>query len=140
MRGQRGSTITEFALAWPVILLLILIGVQVAVYGVETFACRSAALAGARIGSESGGGVAAAQAGALAAVTPSLVGASAAAWCPTLRGGTAPPRWVWVCAVDQPGAVRVVIRGTVPTVVPLPGATALPVSADAAVAKEVFQP
>ncbi|HEX6488375.1 MAG TPA: hypothetical protein VF137_05800 [Candidatus Dormibacteraeota bacterium] len=127
---------TEFALAWPVILLLVLAAIQIAVYGVEAYTARAAALIGARIGSESGGGSGPAATAALRSLAPALAGASAAAWCPS---SSAPPRWVWVCARDAGAAVEVEVGGQVPTIVPLPLAAALPVSADAKVAKETFQ-
>jgi len=47
----------EFALAWPVALVLVLGAVETAVWGSELFAARSAALAGARAGARAALGV-----------------------------------------------------------------------------------
>ena len=138
-RRQRGSALTEFALAWPLILLLVLAAIQIAVYGVESYSAREAALAGARVGSERGAGVEAAQQAALRALRPALAGASASAWCPPGAGGGA-PRWVWVCASTGSAGVEVRVGGTVPAIVPLPLPAGLPISADAHLAREVFEP
>ena len=45
IRSGRGTAILEFALAWPVALLLALGCVELAVWGAESYAARSAALA-----------------------------------------------------------------------------------------------
>ena len=84
----------EFALAWPLVLLLLLAAIQIAVYGVEAYSARAAALLGARVGSEAGGGRLPAGAAALHALGPALVGAAAAQWCPVTLGGSGgpPPR------------------------------------------------
>lgn len=138
MRRQQGSTLTEFALAWPVILLLVLAAIQVAVFGVETYTARAAAILGARIGSEAGGGIGPAASAAVRSLAPALAGAGAAQWCP---GSTATaPRWVWVCARDDGRLIEVEVGGQVPAVVPLPVAPTLPIGADARIAKEVFAP
>lgn len=139
-RRQRGAALTEFALAWPIILLLVLAGIQIAVYGVEAYSARSAALVGARVASERGASLDVAQQAALSALRPALAGASASPWCPPAPDGESPPPWVWVCAQYTPAGVEVRIGGRVPAVVPLPGGAALPVSADAQLAREVFAP
>ena len=46
----------EFALAWPVVLLLVLGAVQLAIWASESAAARGAALAGARAGTVAGAG------------------------------------------------------------------------------------
>ncbi len=139
-RFQRGSALTEFALAWPLILLLVLAAIQIAVYGVEAYSAREAALAGARVGSERGVALDVAQQAAIRALRPALAGATAAAWCPAGAGTASPPPWVWVCASDGPSGVEVQVGGKVPAIVPLPLAAALPISADARLAREVFVP
>jgi len=138
-RGGRGNALAEFALAWPIVLLLVLATVQLAVYGVEAYAARASALVGARVGSEAGGSPATASAAAIQALSPSLVETSAVAWCPPILGRGAPPAGaVWVCAVDQGGSFRVAVGGSVPAIVPLP--VGLPLHAGASLAKETFQP
>ncbi len=81
-RGRRGAAILEFALAWPVTLLLALGCVELAVWGAESFAARSAALAGARAASVAGSSPRVAEVVTLRVLAPSLVGVQAAAWCP----------------------------------------------------------
>ena len=81
-RSMGGTAMMEFALAWPVALLVVLGSVQTAVWGSEAFAARSAALAGARAGTVSGGTNAIASAVALHSLSPALVGVRATIWCP----------------------------------------------------------
>jgi Flp pilus assembly protein TadG len=140
-RRQRGSGLTEFALAWPIVVLLVLAAVQIAVYGVESYSAREAALAGTRVGAERGATLDVAQQAALRALRPALVGAAENAWCPPVTGSGTPPRGVWVCASGGAGDVEVRVGGGVPAVIPLPlVAATLPISADAHLAREVFAP
>lgn len=139
-RQSRGSALTEFAVAWPVVLLLVLVAIQLAVYGVEVYAARDSALIGARVGSEAGSGADPAATATIRALTPSLIEASAIQWCPPRGGGPPPNHSVWVCVSDLGTSIQVVVGGTVPAVVPLPVAGGLPLRADAALAKETFQP
>ena len=136
-RTQRGSALAEFALAWPVVLLVVLGAIQLAVYGVEVYAARDSALIGARVGSESGSGSGPAAAAAIEALTPSLMETSAARWCP---GDSSAQPQVWVCAQDRGASLEVSVGGSVPAIVPVPVAAALPLRADATVAKETFEP
>ena len=138
MRGrQRGSGLAEFALAWPAVLLIVLVAIQLAVYGVEVYAARDSALIGARVGSEAGSGTAPAESAAIRALGPSLIEASATAWCP--GDAAARPR-LWVCAQDRGRSLQVTVGGSVPAIVPLPVQAGLPLSADATLARETFQP
>lgn len=140
-RAIRGSALTEFALAWPIVLLLVLVAVQLAVYGVEVYAARDSALIGARVGSESGSSAGAAAAATIRALSPSLVETTAVQWCPNPRAPSQPPgNAVWVCAGDLGSSVQVQVGGQVPAVVPLPAVGGLPLSARASLAKETFQP
>lgn len=140
-RRQGGSALTEFALAWPLIVLLVLAAVQIAVYGVESYTAREAALVGTRVGAERGVTLDVAQAAALRALRPALAGAAESAWCPPATGPGSPPRGVWVCASSTGTDVELRVGGGVPAVVPLPIiATTLPISADAHLAREVFAP
>jgi Flp pilus assembly protein TadG len=126
----------EFALVWPVLLLLVTGGIQLAVWSSEVFAAQAAAAAGARAGSAAGAGAAASETVALASLRPSLVGTTASSWCP--GAGSPPP--VWVCAQTAPGAVRVRVGGAVPALVPLlPRAGGMPLRADVTVATEAFR-
>jgi Flp pilus assembly protein TadG len=136
MRRQTGSALLEFAIAWPVALLLIAGSVQLAVWGSETYAAKQAALAGARAGSAADGTAALAQAVALATLRPVLVGTGAGAWCPTSRTARPP---VWVCVTWTPTTVEVRVGGTVPAILPLVPGGALPLRADVALGRETFQ-
>lgn len=131
---MRGSALIEFALAWPVALLLVLGCVEIAVWEAEAYAARSAALAGARAASVAGADPRVAQEVARRSLAPSLAGASPAAWCPGEPGS---PR-VWVCVSDRGTAVEVVIGGSVPTLVPWLGSQGMPLHADVWLEKERF--
>jgi Flp pilus assembly protein TadG len=130
---MKGAAILEFALAWPVALLLVLGSVELAFWGAESFAARSAALAGARAASAAGSpNVAVAV--TLRALAPSLVGVRAAPWCP---GQTAEPP-LWVCAADLGSTVQVDVGGSVPALVPLSPGGGLPLHAHVVLQKEMF--
>jgi len=133
---SRGSALLEFALAWPLLVLVVLAAVQLSVWGAEAYAARSAALAGARVGSTASGGASAAAAVAVSALQPSLVGTRVAAWCP---GGAEPAPEVWVCARDLGGEVQVEVGGSVPGLLPVPGGR-LPLRARVGLAREAFSP
>ena len=132
---MRGAAVVEFALAWPVALLLVLGSVELAVWGAESFAVRAAALAGARAASVAGGGPQAAVAVTLRALTPSLIGAQAASWCPG-QIGQRPA--VWVCASELGSAVQVDVGGSGPTLVPIGPEGGLPLHAHVVLQKEAF--
>jgi hypothetical protein len=132
---MRGTALMEFALAWPVALLLVLGAVETTVWGSEVYAARSAALVGARAGAVVGAGTAIAVRVALHTLGPSLVGVAAAAWCPG-DSRKAPP--VWVCARDIGDAIEVVIGGVVPALVPMVSEGGLPLNARVAVQKAAF--
>jgi Flp pilus assembly protein TadG len=137
VRRQSGSALLEFAIAWPVALLLVLGSVQLAVWGSEAFAAKQAALAGARAGSAAGGTAELARSAALASLRPALVGTTAGAWCPSSAGG---PPSVWVCVTWSAATVEVRVGGSVPALLPLlPGAAGLPLGADMALDRETFR-
>jgi Flp pilus assembly protein TadG len=125
----------EFALVWPVALLLVLGCVELSVWGAEVYAVRSAALAGARAASVAGASPDAAARLAQRSLAPSLVGVSASIWCP---GTSAQPEGVWICATDVGSAIEVDVGGTVPALVPIVMSGGLPVHARAVVQKETF--
>jgi TadE-like protein len=133
--AQRGAALMEFALAWPIALVLVLGAVQTAVWGSETFAANSAALAGARAGAVAGADPAVAVGVTLRALSPSLIGVAASAWCPD-ESRPLPP--VWVCARDLGGAIEVEVGGDVPSLVPIVNQGRLPLHAHVVVQKEVF--
>ncbi|HXD80550.1 MAG TPA: TadE/TadG family type IV pilus assembly protein [Candidatus Acidoferrum sp.] len=133
--SSRGAAILEFALTWPVALLLALGCVELAVWSAESFAVRSAALAGARAGAVAGASAQMATLVTIRALSPSLVGVQAGAWCPG-QSGAAPS--VWVCATDLGSAVQVEIGGSVPALVPVGLGYGLPVHAHAEMQKETF--
>ncbi len=137
IRSHRGAAILEFALAWPVALLLVLGSVELAVWGAESFAARSAALAGARAASVADSNPRIAALVTVRALSPSLVGVKADLWCPGEDG--APPA-VWVCAMDQGAAIQVDVGGSVPTLVPIGPRQGLPLHAHVEIQKEVFNP
>ncbi len=132
---MQGAAIVEFALAWPIALVLVLGCVELAVWGTETFAARSAAMAGARAAAVAGSGPEVAAAVALRVLSPSLVGVAAGAWCPG-QGGQRPV--VWVCAIDLGTAVQVDVGGSVPSLVPIVPGAGLPLHAHAVLKKQAF--
>ena len=134
---MRGTALMEFALAWPIALLLVLGGVETAVWGSEVFAARSAALAGARAGAVAAADVGVAVEVTLRTLSPSLVGVAASAWCP---GESRPLPAVWVCARDLGSAIQVDVGGVVPALVPIVHEGGLPLHAHVVVQKEAFAP
>jgi TadE-like protein len=133
--SMRGAAILEFALAWPVALLLALGCVELGVWSAESFAARSAALAGARAAAVAGSTPQIAAMVTIRALSPSLVGTIAGAWCPG-QGGGIPP--VWVCATDLGPAIEVDVGGSVPALVPVGLGNGLPVHAHVELQKEAF--
>lgn len=133
--NQEGSTLAEFAIAWPVALVIVLAAVETAVWGSEAYAARAAAVAGARAGSVTGGTAAVASAVALHALAPSLVGVGSQAWCP---GQTSTPPAVWVCATDLGPSMQVEVGGFVPALVPLGPGPGLPLHARVVLQKEAY--
>jgi hypothetical protein len=134
LKHHRGSALLEFALAWPVALLLVGACVELAVWAEESYAARSAALAGARAASVDGADPQVAEAVAQRTLAPSLAGASPVVWCP---GAGVPPR-VWICAMDRGSQMEVMVGGSVPALVPWLGWEGLPIHADVVLAKEEF--
>lgn len=132
---MRGTALMEFALAWPIALVLVLGAVETAVWGTEVFAARSAALAGARAGAVVGVSPAVAVEVTVRTLSPSLVGVTASGWCPD---SSRPIPAVWVCARDLGSAVQVDIGGVVPALVPIVHEGGLPLSAHVVIQKEAF--
>ena len=137
MRSERGTAVLEFALAWPVALLLALGCVELAVWSAESYAARSAALAGARVASVAGSNPRIAALVTIRALSPSLVGVQVRAWCPG-QGAASPP--VWVCAMDLGPDVTVEVGGSVPALVPVGLGQGLPLHARVEMQKEAFAP
>ena len=137
MRAQGGAALVEFALVWPVALLVVLATVEAAVWSVEAYAARAAALAGARAGTVAGGTASAAAEVARRTLSSSLVGVAAADWCP---GGPRPAPEVWVCAVDRGTGVEVDVGGAAPALVPLVAGGGIPLQAHVILRKETFAP
>ena len=135
LQRNRGAALIEFALAWPIALLLALGTVETGVWGSETFAARSAALAGARAAATAGGTPALAVEVTRRILAPSLVGVATVAWC---AGGSQASPALWVCASDLGDSIQVEIGGTVPALVPFAGTAGLPLHARVVVQKEVF--
>ena len=134
--SQRAAALVEFALAWPVALLLVLASVEAAVWASEAYAARAASLAGARAGSVAGAGAAVASQVALRVLASSLIGVTPEPWCPGDRS-TAP--LVWVCAIAKGQAIEVEVGGSAPALVPLvPGG--MPLQARIVIEKDQFQP
>jgi Flp pilus assembly protein TadG len=132
---SRGSALVEFALAWPIVLLLVLGSVELAVWASEAAAARGAAMAGARAGTVAGANADVASAVAARSLSASLIGVKAAVWCP---GHATWPPPVWVCAIDLGSTLRVDVGGTVPSLVPLVSGLGLPLKAHVALDKETF--
>jgi len=132
---EQGTALVEFALAWPIVLLLVLGAVELAVWESEAAAARYAAVAGARAGTAAGAGAMVASAVTLRVISASLVGTTASQWCPT---DARPAPEVWVCATDTGAAVQVDVGGSVPSIVPLLGGGGLPLRAHVQLRKETF--
>lgn len=137
MRSEAGAALVEFALVWPIALLIVLATVEAAVWSVEAYAARAASLAGARAGTVAGGSPLAAAEVARRTLSSSLVGVAAASWCP---GGPRPAPPVWVCAVDLGSDVEVDIGGAAPALIPLVAGGGIPLQAHVILRKETFTP
>ncbi len=135
MTRQRAAALVEFALAWPVALLIVLSTVEAAVWAAEAYAAHAATVAGARAGAIAGGTAEVASAVTLRTLSASLVGVRPAAWCP---GESAAPPPVWVCASDLGGSIEVDVGGRVPALVPLAPGPGLPLRARVVLSKEKF--
>ncbi len=125
----------EFALAWPIVLLLVLGAMEIAVWESEAVAAREAALAGARAGTVAGGSADVATRVTLLAMSGSLVGVSASAWC-SFDARPAPA--LWVCAIDLGSALQVDVGGSVPSIVPIVPGRGLPIRAHVVLDRERF--
>ena len=136
-QAQSGAALVEFALVWPIVLVIVLGAVEAAVWSAEAYAVRAASIAGARAGSVAGGTPATASAVAIQTLSAGLVGVRATAWC---RGSGQPKPPLWVCAKDTGRAVEVDIGGSVPALVPVVGQPGLPVNAHVVLQKEAFAP
>lgn len=134
-RNQNAAALVEFALVWPVVLLIVLSGVEAAVWSAESYAVRSATLAGAQAASVAGGTTTGATTVAIHALSAGLVGVTAAAWCPD-AGRAAPP--LWICARDLGAAIEVDAGGSVPALFPIAPGRGLPVHAHVVLEKESF--
>lgn len=134
--GKRGTALMEFALAWPIVLLLVLGAVQIAVWESEAAGAHDAALAGARAGAVAGAGVGTAARVAIRAMSASLVGITASAWCPR---DSEPAPLLWVCATDLGAELQVDVGGSVPPVVPIVPGDGIPIRAHVVLEKEGFR-
>jgi hypothetical protein len=134
-RRQCAAALVEFALAWPVALLLVLATVEAAVWAEEAYAAHAATVAGARAGAIAGGTALVASEVTLRILSASLVGVVPRPWCP---GAIPPSPPVWVCATDLGQSIEVDVGGSVPALVPLAPGTGLPLRAHVVLAKENF--
>ena len=137
VQRERAAALVEFALAWPVALVIVFATVQAAVWAAEGYAARSASLAGARAGSVAGGTSAVAAQVARQALAAAVVGTRPQVWCP---GGPAQAPQVWVCAIDQGAAIEVDVGGAAPALLPLVPHGGLPLRAHVVLQKEQFAP
>jgi len=135
-RCSRGTALMEFALAWPIVLLLVLGAVQIAVWEGEVTSAHDAALAGARAGTVAGAGADIAARVALRAMSTSLVGIGVSLWCP--RDARPMPRGAWVCATDLGSSLEVDVGGWAPALVPVFPTSSLPLRAHVVLGKERF--
>ena len=131
---SRGAALIEFALAWPVALLLVLGAVELALWASESFAVRAAALAGARAATVAGAGPDVAAEVALRALRPAVFGTAVTAGCDVAP----PPAGITVCARDIGPQIEVDVDGSVPALVPLAPGGGLPVSAHVVMRKELY--
>jgi hypothetical protein len=135
--GQAAAALVEFALVWPIALLVVLAVVETAVWSAEAYAARAASLAGARAGTVAGATAAVASDVARRTLSSSLVGVEAAAWCPG-DPRTAPP--IWVCARDLGTSIEVEVGGSAPALVPVVPGGGIPLHAHVVLPKERFAP
>lgn len=136
-RASKGAALMEFALAWPIVLLLVLGSVELAIWESEAAAARDAALAGARAGTVAGADIEVAARVTLRVLSASLVGVTAYEWC---LGDKRSAPVLWVCAIDLGRALQVDVGGSVPALVPLVSGRGLPVRAHVVLNKEKFIP
>ncbi len=134
-RQQRAAALVEFALAWPIALLIVLSTVEAAVWAAEAYAAHAATVAGARAGAIAGGTAEVASAVTLRTLSASLVGVVPRPWCP---GSSPLPPPVRVCATDLGQSIEVDVGGSVPALVPLVPGAGLPLRAHVVLAKEKF--
>ena len=134
-KRQRAAALVEFALAWPIALLIVLSTVETAVWAAEAYAAHAATVAGARAGAIAGGTAQVASAVTLRTLSASLVGVVPRPWCP---GASPLPPPVWVCATDLGQSIEVDNGGSVPALVPLVPGSGLPLRAHVVLAKEKF--
>lgn len=134
-RLQHAAALVEFALAWPIALLIVLSTVEAAVWAAEAYGAHAATVAGARAGAIAGGTAQVASAVTLHILSASLVGVVPRPWCP---GASPSPPPVWVCAIDLGQSVEVDVGGSVPALVPLVPGTGLPLRAHVVLPKEKF--
>jgi hypothetical protein len=135
VRRQRAAALVEFALAWPIALLIVFATVESAVWAAEAYAARAATLAGARAGSVAGGTSAVAAQVTRQSLAAALIGVRPRVWCP---GASQPPPAVWVCSIDRGAAIEVDVGGTVPALFPLLPGGGLPIHAHVILQKEAF--
>lgn len=136
-RKQRAAALVEFALAWPVALLIVLASVQAAVWAAEAYAASAATVAGARAGTVAAGSARIAEIVTLRSLGSDLIGVVPEAWCP---GASPMPPPVWVCALDLGTSIEVDVGGTVPALVPIAPGGGLPLRAHLVLGKEGFRP
>ena len=124
----------EFALAWPVVVLVTSVAIELCLWAALAAGARTAALSGARAGAIAGGSTSTATSVALASLRPVAFGVQPAAWCP----GSPSMPLVWVCVHDLGTSVEVIVGGQAPGLVPVPVAAGLPVHADVTVNREQY--
>ena len=134
--ASSGTALMEFALAWPIVLLLVLGAVQLAIWESQSAAARDAALAGARAGTVVGADTDVAGRVALRTISAALVGAGAAVWCPA---DSRRQPMLWICATDLGSALRVDVGGSVPSLVPIVPGKGIPIRASVVLDKEGFR-
>lgn len=131
---QSGAALLEFAIAWPVVLLLVFGAVRLSLWAEESFAAREAALAGARAAAVSGGSTGTGDSVALNVLRPAIFGGEVVASCEPAAVGDV----LQVCTREVGAAIDVTVAGTVPALLPLPVRQGLPIRAHVLLAKEVF--
>jgi hypothetical protein len=134
---QKAAALVEFALAWPIALLIVLATVEASVWAAEAYAAHAATLAGARAGAITGGTAEVASAVTLQTLSASLIGVRPSAWCP---GASSTPPPVFVCATDRGQSIEVEVGGSVPALVPMAPGAGLPLRAHIVVSKEEYIP
>lgn len=136
MKRRRGAALVEFAVAWPVAVLLTAGGVQLTLWGAEVSAAHEAALAGARVGQAPGASAAQVKNAAQTVLRSWAGGVAPVAWCP---GEEALQPQLWVCPGLTPALSEVRVGGDLTPLLALVPGGRLPFAVDVRLPREAYR-